>query len=70
MATVNATFASPSADAKYAQFFVSQSSSGIIAKIVGGLNFWSIVLSLFLLLVVYDQGKFISLHLLCAFSCS
>ena len=51
---MNGTFASPTADAKYAVF--TTQDEGLLARLYGGVSAWSIVLTFFLMLVVYDQG--------------
>ena len=53
-AIMNGTFASPTADAKYAVF--TTQDEGFLARLYGGVGAWSVVLTLFLMLVVYDQG--------------
>ena len=53
-AVMNGTFASPTADAKYAVF--TSPDEGLLARLYGEVSAWSVVLTLFLMLVVYDQG--------------
>ena len=57
MASVNGSFASPSADATVA---VAQGSvnSGFVASILEGLTFWKLLLTLSIAAVLYDQCKF------------
>ncbi|KAF2503307.1 sterol C-22 desaturase [Lophium mytilinum] len=56
---LNTTFASPTADAKFAAI-AQQNVNGILNTIVNGTNAWTIAATLFLALVVYDQLKYIS----------
>ena len=50
---VNGSFASPLADASYAQHV--SADSGILSRLYGGMNGFSVALSVFLVLVAYDQ---------------
>ncbi|KLJ07893.1 C-22 sterol desaturase [Blastomyces silverae] len=58
MATVNETFASPVADAGLASS-VTQDPAGLLMSIYNGMTIWSTLLTIFLLLVTYDQVKYI-----------
>jgi hypothetical protein len=49
----NVSYASPTADAQYALRYVE--SSGILNRLTQGWSAWSVVLTLFLGLVLYDQ---------------
>lgn len=53
---LNATFASPTADAKFAAI-AQQNVNGILSTIANGTNAWTIAATLFLALVVYDQRE-------------
>ena len=50
---VNGSFASPLADALYAQHV--STDSGILSRLYSGMNGFSVALSVFLVLVAYDQ---------------
>jgi C-22 sterol desaturase len=52
----NVTFASPLADAKYAQIVGHPQIDGLLGKL-GELSGWQIVITLLLVLVAYDQSK-------------
>jgi hypothetical protein len=53
---VNATLASPRAEA--ATRVGAQVAGGFVARIIDGMNVWTVLLTLFLGAVVYDQCKF------------
>ena len=55
-AILKSSFASPTADAKYPAVFPS-SDDGFLSRVYSGMSAWSIVLTLFLMLVTYDQRK-------------
>ena len=61
---MDGTFASPSATAKYAAV-PSSTEDGILSLAYNGMNGWSAVLTLFLMLVAYDQCKFSNLQAFC-----
>lgn len=52
----NASFASPPADAKYAQIVGNPQIDGLLGRL-GELSGWQIALTLLLVLVAYDQCK-------------
>jgi C-22 sterol desaturase len=52
----NVTFASPLADAKYAQIVGHPQIDGLLGKL-GELSGWQIAITLLLVLVAYDQSK-------------
>lgn len=54
MDSMNASFASPLADAAFAK--MNMPSHGILQRILDSLNGWSIALTILLCLVTYDQG--------------
>jgi C-22 sterol desaturase len=54
----NASFASPLADAKYAQFVGHPQIDSVLSSLFD-LSGWTIVLTLFLVAVAYDQCKYI-----------
>lgn len=51
----NVQYASPTADAQYAHKLGDLSVNGILNTVVERANGWSIALTLFLVLVAYDQ---------------
>jgi len=55
MATLNASFASPLANAAHAKIQMQMPVDGIVARVFNGLNVWSALLGVLLLLVSYDQ---------------
>ncbi|OAX77836.1 hypothetical protein ACJ72_07860 [Emergomyces africanus] len=58
MASVNATFASPVADAELAST-LTQDPAGFLVAIYNGMTVWSTLLTIIILLVTYDQVKYI-----------
>jgi hypothetical protein len=56
---VNATLASPRAEA--AVHVGAQVASGFVARILDGMNVWTVLLTLFLGAVLYDQCEFLLL---------
>jgi hypothetical protein len=54
---VNATLASPRAEA--AVHVGAQVASGFVARILDGMNVWTVLLTLFLGAVLYDQCEFV-----------
>ena len=50
---LNASYASPTADAQYALRYVE--SSGILNRLTQGWSAWSVVLTVFMGMVLYDQ---------------
>jgi C-22 sterol desaturase len=56
MAAQNISFASPVADAKYAQIVGNPQIHGLLAKL-SELSGWTIALTILLVLVAYDQCK-------------
>ncbi|OJD29314.1 cytochrome p450 61 [Diplodia corticola] len=60
MEAVNASFASPSADAQFTpELRGAPAVAGILGRVLGGVNAWSVLVTLFAMLVVYDQIKYI-----------
>jgi sterol 22-desaturase len=55
-AAQNASFTSPLADAKYAHIVGNSQIDGVLSTI-SGLSGWTIALTLFALVVAYDQSK-------------
>ena len=55
MTGLNGTFASPLADSGFA---AANSHTGVLKQVLEGVNGWSIAITTFLLLVAYDQGKY------------
>jgi C-22 sterol desaturase len=55
----NASFASPLADAKYAQIVGNPQIDSILSK-VSEISGWSVVLTVLAILVAYDQCKYLS----------
>ncbi|KAF2194279.1 cytochrome P450 61 [Zopfia rhizophila CBS 207.26] len=56
---VNGTFVSPIADAKVARRIAQLDTNGIISTLLNGVDGWTIALTCFLMLVAYDQFKYI-----------
>lgn len=52
----NQTFASPAATAKYAQISGNTHLDGMLGQL-SQLSAWQVVLTIFALLVAYDQGR-------------
>lgn len=58
MASINNdSLNSPMANVHYDASMLSQNDAGMVARLLGGLNAWSLLLTIFLGLVVYDQGE-------------
>jgi hypothetical protein len=53
----NASFVSPTADAKVAHMITQLDTTGLLSTLLNGITFWKALLTLFLAAVVYDQGK-------------
>lgn len=51
----NVSYASPTADAKYAPVLHANIMGAILSRMSSNMNGWTIALSIFLALVVYDQ---------------
>ncbi|OCK82361.1 cytochrome P450 61 [Lepidopterella palustris CBS 459.81] len=56
---VNASFVSPTADAKIAQRIGQINANSLVSTILNGINGWTIALTLFFVLVAYDQFMYI-----------
>lgn len=56
MEAVNASFASPSADAQFAPELRGTPIAGVLGRVLEGVNAWSVIVTLFAMLVVYDQS--------------
>ncbi|KAF2109887.1 cytochrome P450 61 [Lophiotrema nucula] len=56
---VNASFVSPTADAQAAHRVAQLDVPGVLSTILSGISGWQLVLTTFLLLVAYDQFKYI-----------
>ena len=54
---LNASFVSPTADAKVAHIITQLDTAGLLSTLLNGITFWKALLTLFLAAVVYDQGK-------------
>jgi C-22 sterol desaturase len=52
---VNATFASPTADAKVAHQIAQLDVNGVLSTVFQNLNGWTLALTVLLACVVYDQ---------------
>jgi uncharacterized membrane protein len=61
----NASFVSPTADAKFAQKINQFDTNGIVSTLLNGVNGWTITLTVFLMLVAYDQCKLETLNCAC-----
>lgn len=57
MTSQNVSFASPLADAKYAQILGNTQINGFLTK-VSELSGWTIAITILLVLVAYDQCKY------------
>jgi len=51
----NASFVSPTADAKVAHTIAAFNASGVLSKMLNNLSGWQLVLTVILSLVAYDQ---------------
>ena len=51
----NASFVSPTADAKVAHTIAAFDASGVLSKMLNNLSGWQLVLTVILSLVAYDQ---------------
>lgn len=56
MSVMNASYASPTADAAFAKI-VGVAPEGIVARLLDGVNGWTLVLTLLVTAVAYDQSK-------------
>ena len=54
MSTLNASFASPLADAAFAK--INAAPAGLVTRIMNNFTPWTVLLTVFLLLVGYDQS--------------
>jgi C-22 sterol desaturase len=63
MTSQNVSFASPLADAKYAQTLGNPQINGFLTKL-SELSGWTIALTILLVLVAYDQCKYPSYKIL------
>ena len=57
METLNASFASPVADAATAK--IQMPVEGLLGHLLNGMSAWSILATVFLLLVTYDQCEYL-----------
>lgn len=55
MSVMNASYASPTADAAFAKI-ANVAPEGLIAQMVGGVNGWTIALTLLMTAIAYDQS--------------
>ncbi|KAF2127764.1 cytochrome P450 61 [Dothidotthia symphoricarpi CBS 119687] len=55
----NASFVSPTADAKVAHMMTQLDANGLLSTVFNGLSTWKLVLTLLVAAVVYDQFKYI-----------
>lgn len=53
---VNASFVSPTADAKVAHMIQQFDANGLLSSIFTGFTVWKFALTLIVMAVVYDQG--------------
>jgi C-22 sterol desaturase len=56
MSVMNASFASPVADAAFAKI-TTVAPEGFVQQLIAGANMWTVVLSLLIGAVLYDQGE-------------
>lgn len=54
---LNASFVSPTADAKVAHMITQFDTTGFFSTIINGFTFWKAALTLFIAAVIYDQRK-------------
>lgn len=54
---LNASFVSPTADAKVAHMITQFDTAGLLSTIVNGFTFWKAALALLVGAVIYDQCK-------------
>jgi hypothetical protein len=54
---LNASFVSPTADAKVAHMITQLDTTGLLSTLLNAITFWKALLTLFLAAVVYDQGE-------------
>jgi len=59
---VNASFVSPTADAKVAHMVASFDANGLLATMMNNFSGWKLVLTLLMLAIAYDQCEFPSNH--------
>jgi C-22 sterol desaturase len=52
---VNASFVSPTADAKVAHMVASFDANGLVSMLTNNLNGWRLVLTILVLAIAYDQ---------------
>lgn len=50
-------YASPTADAEYASLAQGGDGVGVIGRAVAGVNVWTALITVFMMLVVYDQCR-------------
>jgi C-22 sterol desaturase len=65
---VNASFVSPTADAKVAHVIQQFDTSGLLASVFTGFNVWKLLLTLIITAVAYDQCTHY-IHHVCAGHC-
>jgi C-22 sterol desaturase len=56
---LNASFVSPTADAKVAHMITQFDTAGLLSTIFNGFTFWKAALTLFVAAVIYDQCKYL-----------
>jgi hypothetical protein len=54
---VNGTFVSPTADAKIAHRIAQLPATGLLSTLLENVNGWTLVLTVFLMLIAYDQCR-------------
>lgn len=67
MTVANGTFVSPVADARYAAAALGSDMGSVLSRIYSGMDGWSVALTCFLGLVVYDQCQWIPSPRTCCF---
>lgn len=62
MSAMNASYGVPLEQAQYAHTLLQQNDAGFLGRILAGFSAWSLLLTLFLAAVVYDQSEWRLLH--------
>lgn len=56
--TVNASFVSPTADAKVAHMMTQFDTAGLLSSVFNGFTFWKAAIALLVGAVIYDQCEY------------
>ena len=57
MSVMNASYASPTADAAFAKI-VNVAPGGVVARLLDGMSAWTVLFTLVMAAVAYDQREF------------